>query len=108
MILINENFLKRLGLTFDEFSWIWIILMIVGAVLAGIRFNWKRKDWMTEAQKRQNAKYEYSDPVLESSTPRGQLTHEEKELAKQIHIDRSRPTFEEWKAAREREQEKGN
>ena len=107
MLFVDENFLQKIGITFDQFSWIWIVLMIAGAVAAGMGFNWKRKDWMEEAQKRQNARYDYTDPVLESSTPKGQLTREEKELAKQIHISRTEPTFEEWKAAREREQGKG-
>lgn len=33
------------------------------------------------------------------------LTEEEKELAKQIHIDRSQPTFEEWKAEQKRKKQ---
>ena len=86
-------------------------------------------DWMQNAQARQNNRYEYTDPIQfqkgEKWSPTGwywddrkekwippdylnskantrmrePLTPEEQELAKQIRIDRSRPTFEEWKAA---------
>lgn len=35
------------------------------------------------------------------------LTDEEMKLAMQIHVNRTEPTFEEWKAAREKEQGKG-
>lgn len=142
-------------------------------------FPERKKDWLKDAQKRQNAKYEYSDPVMlktdkkwdpngwyydeekrkwvspdyidsskntkwewnerarmwvdpkqmdsqrgeqgyhtvrnkweeykreeekiESLRTQVKLTNEEKELAKQIKIDRSQPSYEEWKAARERE-----
>ena len=86
-------------------------------------------DWMQNAQARQNNRYEYTDPIQfqkgEKWSPTGwywddkkekwippdylnskpntnmheQLTPEEKELAKQIRVDRSRPSYEEWKAA---------
>ena len=54
-----------MGISLDEFHWIWIILMVIGAFLAGLGISSirKKKDWLNEAQKRQNAKYEYSDPV---------------------------------------------
>lgn len=183
MVFIREEFLNTLGITRDEFDVIWIILIIVGAFLAGLGFRHKRKDWLSEAQKHQNAKNEYSDPMtlrtdkkwdpngwyydeekkkwvspdyIDSSkntrwewnerarmwvdptqmdTQRGaqgyetvrqkwdelkreeetieslrthvHLTDEEKELAKQIRVDRKEPTFEEWKATREKEQGKG-
>lgn len=86
-------------------------------------------DWIQNAQARQNNRYEYTDPIQfrkgEKWSPTGwywddkkgkwippdymnskpntnmrePLTPEERELAKQIRIDRSHPTFEEWKAA---------
>lgn len=177
MLFINEWFLQALGINLDDFGGIWIVLMVVGAILAGIGINTvrKRKDWLNEAQKRQNAKYEYTDPVIpkvgqkwnedgwyydeekgkwvspdysdaskntswkwnegarmwvdatqmdQRKTEAGYevvkekwnqlrreeakidslrayvyLTPEERELAKQIQIDRSHPSFEEWKAA---------
>lgn len=185
MIIIKESWLNAIGLTKDEFGIIWIILLIVGAFLAGlgISSSRKKKDWLKDAQKRQNARYEYSDPVSlktkkkwdpngwyydedkkkwvspdyidsskntswewnerarmwvdpaqmdsrrgergyeavrekwdelkreeetkEALKPHVHLTSEEKELAKQIRISRTEPTFEEWKAAREKEQGKG-
>lgn len=43
MVLIREEFLTTIELTKDEFSWIWIVLMVVGAFLAGLGINFSRK-----------------------------------------------------------------
>lgn len=92
-------------------------------------YNQWTNDWMQNAQARQNNRYEYNDPIQfqkegkwsptgwywddkkgkwippdymnskSNTNIREPLTPEERELAKQIHIDRSQPSYEEWKAA---------
>lgn len=65
MVLIQEWFLNSFGLTWDEFDIIWIILLIAGVIIAGISviIHKRKKNWLSEAQKRQNTRYEYTDPV---------------------------------------------
>lgn len=150
-------------------------ILIIAFVVYNILEKPKKKDWLSQAQERQNRRYEYNDPVkpkkqkkirnrtwttdgwyfdedqkkwvgpdyqpdweynsktrmwvdadqlnekrygeankqvrqkwenlkreeaqLEALRTTVYLTDEEKELAKQIRIDRTQPTYEEWKAA---------
>lgn len=73
---------------------------------------YKREEEAKEAEiieaQREKARIErHQRQVLREKNAPVYLTEEEKELAKKIKVDRSQPSFEEWKAAREREQGKG-
>lgn len=157
-------------------------ILIIAFVIYSILGKSKKKDWLSQAQERQNNRYEYNDPIKPQKTKRlrnrtwttdgwyydedrkkwvgpdyqpdweynaktrmwvdadqlnerryGEaneqirqkwetlkreeaqlealrapvyLTDEEKELAKEIRIDRKGPSYEEWKAARERQEQK--
>lgn len=116
VIQIPYNLIEKIFGTYiaDNFNIIMVILLIAG-ILTKItidKVNCKNKDWLKEAQERQNKRYEYSDPAKRQPTKaeklRNKLSIEEKELAKQIHIDHSQPTFEEWKANNEQDQNQYN
>ena len=116
MIFIQEKFLNALGLSRDEFDVLWIILLVVGVLFAsiGITFARKKKNWLSDAQKRQNAKYEYTDPVSLKTekkwTPDGWYYDEEKERwvspdYKDGKANTSIPTYEGQRESYSRRQE---
>lgn len=108
----------------EHFNDIGTILTIIGLGLALFGgYRWKNnKNWLEEEQKKQNARFEYLNSHLQWEPPdfvkkesdkkwkwdpdKKIWVDQEKEerLAKyrEYHKDRP-PTFEEWKAAREKE-----
>ena len=79
-----------------------------------IRQRWKdykkteeaKEAEIIEAQREKIRIERHQQQALREMNQTVELTPEEKELAKKIRVDRSQPSYEEWKAAREQENNK--
>lgn len=60
--------------------------------------KWSPTGWYWDDKKKEWIPPDYMNAKANTKIPTVYLTPEEKELAKQIKVDHSRPSFEEWKA----------
>ena len=76
-----------------------LILIAIGILVRGISTAIKESNWLTEAQERQDKRFENSAPPIRSAADRDR----EKRLKRYQEYRRSQgngPTYEEWKAAK--------